>query len=158
MTDDRQLRHACGRPHSRWEDIFVRWKGLDWRREAAREDWKSLKGVFVEFALHDAKESRKHPTEKMLTLQHVLRAERPLPEPTPLRDLVWQPLCSARRRLELTGDSLLVVNWANGNWPVRQSLYASLICSAMYSFWRFNEDFGVEPKQKSYQLVPSRAT
>ena len=79
--------------------------------QAAREDWKPVKGVFVEFAcpLHDAK-SRETTIEKMLTLQHFVRAERPLPEPTLLRDLAWQPLCSARRRLELTGDSLLVVN------------------------------------------------
>lgn len=78
----------------------------------------------------------------------VARAERPPAAPIPFRDRLWQPCIGplARLRVELTGDSMLVVNWANGNWPVRQSFYSSIVDNAIKTFFQWNHAYGVQPR------------
>ena len=51
----------------------------------------------------------------------------PVDEPFPWLD--WHPiqLWESRSRLELIGDSKLVVNWVNGIWPIKNKWHLPLM-------------------------------
>jgi len=148
--NDYDTRHVCGRPQSRWEDVFVRWRGERWYEALVldKTGYKKLADDFVDFSL-----SRQRKEGQIARLPKAITDDDAQKEVAPLPWLPWQPnIVIGHRRLELIGDSMLVANWANGVWPVRNEKYYEDIidcCNILKTF----ADVGWEPRQPHCNFV-----
>ena len=51
-------------------------------------------------------------------------------------------------RLELFGDSDLIVNWVNAVWPVYNYKQQCIIGHAQTCLWRWSQQYGLRPRNK----------
>lgn len=141
-------RHLPGRPFSRWEDAFCEFRGRDWQKlmMSDRGAWKALENPFIFHCLNRVRARCIHI--EMITPNgadvDIAKQIRDISNaPVPAR---WESFCG-KQRLELCGDSKLIVQWCNGRWPVRNPKFKSLIVDAMNcldNLWQKN----CEPPQR----------
>ena len=114
-------RHArCGR-QCKWEDILVKVFGDDWMKKAVTSEWPATLSKFIDGAY--ASLSRQPPERRfekdrnssIEDCKHLF-----IKEP---RLVTWEPQqwsnFDGPRRLEVLGDSNLIINWVSGVWTVK---------------------------------------
>jgi len=138
-----------GRVLRRWEDVFVEFRGLHWARIMSNDTrvWRSLEHAFVVSAL-----DRVHCS--CINVEIVQSLDFDIAELKVPRDLslitcsaTWYPKWDCERRIELLGDSKVVVNWSNGIWPVKNPRMKELVNDVRASPFRWWE-WGVQPRKK----------
>ena len=108
-------RHDRSGPHLRWESVFVKALGDKWKDLAAQADWQRRKGEFrtKAYSIFGAKSFEERCARKdqpsgpceRIPKQPRLVSRLPLP---------WAPAYDDMPRLEILGDSDLVIHWVNG--------------------------------------------
>ena len=117
-------RHARSGKTYVWEDVFLHACGEKWKEAACSTDWKKDRGSFRD---------RAYGFLSMQSLEQRFGANRNLPSPrgetarkkprTVSRlPVYWEPRLSVPR-LEVMGDSTLVINWLNGVWKCNHQVY-----------------------------------
>ena len=115
-----QWRHARTGCHHGWETVFKHVFGEGWKHRAASTQWRQLKGEFRDGAYNmfnmSALEARFQGRSRRICGTVEPARKRPrvvLREPVP-----WEQ--NASPRVEILGDSLLVISWLNG---LRRCMY-----------------------------------
>eukprot|EP00973_Karenia_brevis_P011807 1601757-Karenia_brevis.AAC.1 len=119
-----QWRHSRPGTYLTWESAFVRTLGTDWKTKVASTNWKKDKGkfrtlfyeIFGTQAFEERFCKRRNPTTPTGPVQKRKRIA--FREP-----MIWGPCVSQAVRLEVCGDSKLVINWLNGTWRCRWNVY-----------------------------------
>ncbi len=111
-------RHQRSGPHLRWENVFVKCFGDHWKGQAATSTWKGLLGAFRSKA--HALFGTRSLEERFGSKKSANTAQASCPAAKKPRAVARQTFRFAasfqRRRLEIIGDSKLVIGWLNGVW------------------------------------------
>jgi len=67
--------------------------------------------------------------------------------PFDMMNVAWSALNGKRKRIELMGDSKVVVNWANAVWPVKNLYFTMMVSSVMNLIWSWHANNLVAPRQ-----------
>ena len=108
-------RHDRPGPHLRWESVFVKSFGDQWKRHAAAVSWKQQRGAFRRKA-YEIFNAR--PFEDRFQMKSKVVVKGPLKKRARSVHRVpfaWGSQVSGRR-LEIVGDSMLVIQWISGIW------------------------------------------
>jgi len=150
-----ELRWRHGRPgrQVRWENPLCKVFGNKWMQLAISSGWQDRKTNLIDGAyglLHI------RPLELRFGKRIVGGAgKRGAPPPTAFskapRQVVWEPqdwtLNGDFKRLEVCGDSSLIVNWCNGIWPVRFLPYFRRVSSLHQQLHELVLHGAVRPRQ-----------
>eukprot|EP00930_Biecheleria_cincta_P032316 TRINITY_DN22425_c0_g1_i1.p1 TRINITY_DN22425_c0_g1~~TRINITY_DN22425_c0_g1_i1.p1 ORF type:complete len:365 (+),score=19.24 TRINITY_DN22425_c0_g1_i1:329-1423(+) len=138
-----QWRHATPGKCLSWEHVFQKIFGNSWKERAACTKWKQLRGEFREgaykvFGLRtlEARYSKQRKCGR--TPQAELVRERPQRDISGIEP-GWA--CSdSRPRVEIVGDSLLVISWLNGHWKCQYQQYRNRLRIAQNTMERQNQE------------------
>ncbi len=119
-----QWRHHRPGPHLRWENVFATCLGEGWKRTVESIGWKALKGTFRDkaYLMFQARSFED---------RYCKRKEQSSPTPPPKKKprnvsrcpMLWSLSFSDSFRLEILGDSMLIINWLNGVWRCKYDVY-----------------------------------
>lgn len=138
-------RHIAGRPKARWADVFVKFAGEKWFSQPCSdlESWKSRLNDFISISL----------AKKKKTDNYELKAFDELRPKIP-RDISgynvhvnWEPLNVGAHAIELCGDSMLVVQWLNGEWPCFKDVFRKPMAEGQCSFHKWAIS-GARPRKR----------
>ena len=112
--------HPTYRRRGHWEDALVRVFGFELIKLAMGKTWRTRldefrEGAYEMVGVTDAPEGQKCE-KKALLRNHVVRK---VPRDVLLFFLPWRiPVGEGAVRIDVAGDSLLVINWCRGLWVV----------------------------------------
>ena len=151
MGDNRLSRLHPGRPSTRWEDIFVSYLGINWSSVLCSnvDGWKSRQSDFIAFGwgFASSKYRLKNGEDKQVVhrhLKHCKSDDNPIDQDEAI--LPFQFTDKNFARIELIGDSNLIVNWANANWPCMQRKQQEIVDDAIKTFHSWFHEFGFRPR------------
>jgi len=143
-----KTRLAPGRPQVRWEDVFNKFAGVRWFEKAIQDsvEWKGRKKEFVHFVAARAGQNQSERKMKFEVIEEMKKQK--LDEEADEIEAwwPWQHLNGRARRLEFVGDSMLVVNWFNGVWPIRKDAYRSLMERNMNLIYEVSCHHNLQPR------------
>lgn len=123
----------------KWEDAFRRTYGEQWHEQLFKDEWsgQAHEKHFVETTLArlNRKVVAKTTSFNIDELEEKIRAKneamQKLEEEVepPLKS--WQLARDEQTRIELTGDSKLIVSWINGHWPTKNRWYGDVIAGCI---------------------------
>ena len=138
-----------GRPLSRWEDIFTSYNGVDWMRKMneSKEGWKKTAQSFVVFAWRfvEAKVKLQYGDDKPVVRKFQNAPKEKVDVDQDISLFSWSKPHKCTR-LELLGDSNLIVNWTNATWPVTNWKQQQIIGYAQTCLWRWCAESQVLPR------------
>jgi ribonuclease HI len=150
--EDNHWRHERPGPHLRWETVFVKTYGDFWKRQAASIGWNRERGAFRTKAYElfrirpfedryarRSKSVQKQPKAKRARLIHRVPLE-------------WSPANSDGCRLEVVGDSNLIINWLNGIWRCKYRTYDQRVSLLHDAIERMFVAYSVLPRQDHCDL------
>ena len=121
---DMQWRHKQPGLRLGWETVFLKVLGGSWKNRAADCTWQQRRGEFRDGAY---KYLNMKPLEVRFCPQRKARTGSPPSENRKrAREVSWIPQDwgdNGRRRLEIVGDSMLIISWINGTWKCRYRIY-----------------------------------
>lgn len=150
-----QTRDKIGRPQARWEDIFCKFAGTRWMEIANgdRDKWKLRRDEFVKFGyglIHAKRKAPLKPKGDRAAVEKKLDEKKKLNEEEkteviadPWLDFAYHDVT----RLELVGDSMLVVSWLNGIWPMKDWKTEQTISQCMVTLWKLHVHGDVWPRR-----------
>ena len=132
-----------------WERPLVQVFGSDWMKLALARGWSDRKSKWVDGAYASLK---LQPLEQRYAKQAKTKAE-PIPFEKKPRNVEWEPqswtvdmtLC----RLEVCGDSKVIVNWLNGVWPTRFLPYFHRVSRMHRQLHQMVKEYAVRPLEDS---------
>jgi len=150
-----ELRWRHGRPGRQllWESPLCKIFGSQWMQMAISGGWQDRKTQLVD-AAYGLLSTR--PLEQRFGKRSLGGvANRGGPPPAAFskaaRQVVWEPQNwsshDGSRRLEVCGDSSLIVNWVNGIWPVRFLPYCRRVASVHLQLHKLVAQGAVRPRQ-----------
>ena len=143
-------RHACrGRPARRWEDIFNEFRRFQRAEIMARDvrTWKSLENSFVFFALSQVQCQCIHVEMIQGNESDIQHLREPRQVDQQEFGVHWNSLLDVQHRIELCGDSKVVVNWCEAFWPVRNPRFRDFVHDSMrdmHQWWHL----GCQPRMR----------
>lgn len=150
-------RHQVGRPQARWEDVLCGFSDVDWCAKACadKDSWKLGLKDFVRFGWMsaDSKFKLKNDADGAL-IKRMLKPMKDDKFEAPEVDqdealFRWdvRPCSEIGVRLELLGDSNLIVNWTNAIWPMNNFQQQLIVSNAQTKLWKWHADLGVLPRR-----------
>lgn len=147
-------RHTRPGRSSQWEDVFVTAFGTDWSHFAKQSAWGTRWSKFQQSAYNMA--SAKPPEEKYAEAKHKKQMAMAPPAKRPRHvcdeSLPWEAVADDRFRIEILGDSLLVVNWMRGVWRANCKHFATKVAACIRTLERLHCSSGLEPRSVSADI------
>ena len=143
-----QWRHTRTGTHHGWETVSKNIFGDQWKQKAASTDWVQMKGEIRDAA---------YKMFNMASLEERFRNRTPKKHPTgePLRK---RPRVTFREpmqwttspgvpRVEVLGDSLLIISWLNGLWRCRYRIHNARVRTGHSFIQQMFENASVRPRE-----------
>ena len=140
-------RHQRPGPHLRWESVFIKTLGDHWKRKAASVEWKRQRGAF---RVQAYKIFGARPFEDRYVARPGCTQEQPptkRPRTVHRCPVEWSWADRRMPRIEIMGDSSLIINWLNGLWKCKYRVYAQRLRILHDTLERMARKYFVAPRQ-----------